>query len=265
MYVFGRILGVTVGWYIFHIPGAILGFIVGYYFDRGLSQFQKQMDPEVRRKVELTLFQTVFPLLGVIAKADGRVSEAEIQSAEQMMSRMQLSDDVRQEAIRLFQQGIKPDFALAEALREFMAVCQYYPDIKQLLLVYLITLAMADGQLHQAEIDVLRQVSQGLGYADDAFEHILRMAEAQGFFHQRREDGVDSPGATQMAYQALGVDENIGDNELKRAYRKLMSQYHPDKLSGQGAPDEMIKVATERSQEIQAAYELLKKQREKKH
>ena len=54
---------------------------------------------------------------------------------------------------------------------------------------------------------------------------------------------------------------DVGDKELKRAYRKLMSENHPDKLIAQGVPEDMIKLATERSQEIQAAYEMIKKSR----
>jgi DnaJ like chaperone protein len=64
-----------------------------------------------------------------------------------------------------------------------------------------------------------------------------------------------------VAYQALGVSEGDDDKTLKRAYRKLMSENHPDKLRGQGVPDDMLRMATERSQEITTAYELIKKQR----
>ncbi len=64
------------------------------------------------------------------------------------------------------------------------------------------------------------------------------------------------------AYKALGVTEKSSNQEIKRAYRKLMSQYHPDKLMGQGVPEDMIAVATEQAKEIQLAYDLIKKHRE---
>ena len=63
------------------------------------------------------------------------------------------------------------------------------------------------------------------------------------------------------AYAALGVDRDVGDKELKRAYRKLMSENHPDKLIARGVPDDMVKLATEKSQEIQSAYEMIRKHR----
>ena len=63
------------------------------------------------------------------------------------------------------------------------------------------------------------------------------------------------------AYRALGVESTATDKEVKRAYRKLMSEHHPDKLIAKGVPEAMIKLATERTQEIQTAYELIRKSR----
>lgn len=258
-----RILCTLLGYNMFGPVGAIIGFAVGFYFDRALTSFQSHFDPAKRKLVEQTLFTSVFQLMGYMAKSDGRVSEHEIHVAETMMQRMRLSDEMRLKAIELFKKGADPEFEIDETLNDFMAVCNPYPDIKQLMLVYLITMALSDGALHEVEESILRRVSLHLGYSESAYEHILRMAQAQGFFHQQdSQSGADSADSVQTAYDALGVEPSITDAELKRTYRKLMSQYHPDKLAGQGVPEEMIKVATERSQEIQAAYELIRKTRQ---
>ena len=73
--------------------------------------------------------------------------------------------------------------------------------------------------------------------------------------------GYTSASAIDAAYQALGVSKDDSDAEIKKAYRRLVREYHPDKLMGQGLPEEMIKEATVRSQEIQTAYDLIKKNR----
>lgn len=260
----GRIIGVLLGWKMGGFWGALIGYFVGLMFDRGRALFRARLDPEQRRRIEQSLFHTVFPLMGHMAKADGRVSKAEIQAAEILMARMQLNETQRREAINLFKQGATPDYDVGGTMREFMAVCGKYPDLKQLVLVYLITMAMSDGDMHQSEVDILREVARLLGYSEQAFEQLLRMAQAQGRFQQggsSYQTGRTPEQELQWAYDALGVEKSASDAEVKKAYRKLMSQYHPDKLVGQGVPEDMVKVATERSQEVQAAYDLIKKQR----
>lgn len=272
---FGKLIGAILGFVIaspvgMGLLGAVVGGIAGHFFDKGLQSVGPNAGPEERRAIEQAFFEVVFPLLGKLAKSDGRISEEEIAAAEEMIKRMGLSSDDRQTAIQLFKQGSGEEYDTEQALNHFLRVCGNYANLKQLLLVYLITLAYADGVLHDNEEDVLRQVAKRLGYSNFAFNHLLGMVQAQSQFHNRQQERQYQQtqrvqeSELELAYQALGVEKDISDQELKRAYRKLMSEYHPDKLAGRGAPEEMIKLATERSQEIQAAYDLVKKYRGKK-
>ncbi|MFL0809327.1 MAG: co-chaperone DjlA [Agarilytica sp.] len=271
----GKLIGAILGFIIMTpmglgLIGGIFGAFAGHFFDRGLQSFSPQAGPEERAAIERAFFEVVFPLLGKLAKSDGRISEEEVASAEEMIKRMGLTPEARTQAIDLFTQGADASYDSDEALERFLQVCRNYANLKQLLLVYLITLAYADGVLHSNEEEILRNVAKRLGYSSLAFNHLLGMVQAQNHFQQQqgyRQEQYQSraqENELDVAYKALGVEKDFSDKEIKRAYRKLMSEYHPDKLAGSGAPEEMIKLATERSQEIQSAYDLVKKHRAKK-
>ncbi|VUD47912.1 Co-chaperone protein DjlA [Thalassocella blandensis] len=269
----GRLLVTIIGAVTLGPIGAILGFLIGMVFDKGRMSVEQGFNPQDRARIETLFFQTVFPLLGKLAKADGRVSEEEISGAEQLMTKMGLSHEQRQHAIALFKEGVDPEYDIEPVLAQFVSECARYNNLKQLLLVYLITIAYADGSLHAEEEGLLQVVADKLGYSRIAFNHLLGMIKAQTYFYRGQQDqsGYRSGGyqnhrplkqdELKLAYEALGVEGDIGDKELKRAYRKLMSEYHPDKLAGRGVPEDMVKLATERSQEIQSAYDLIKKSR----
>ena len=127
-----------------------------------------------------------------------------------------------------------------------------------MLLVYLIVMALADGHFHPAEEILLTDIAARLGYGQAAFRHLLDMVLNQSHFGGGQANSVT---ALDDAYKALGVAKDSPDAEIKRAYRKLMSQYHPDKLIGQGMPADMIAMATEKAKEIQQAHDLIKKSR----
>ncbi len=259
----GAIIGAVVG----NIPGALLGYFVGYLFERRqqLQSFDFQRGDS--EQAQETFFVTTFTLLGYIAKADGRVSEEEIHQAERLMDKLQLTADHRRRAIDLFKQGSRGDFELSGLIQQFNHHCGRHQNLRQMLLVYLVNLALADNKLDTSEENALREIATALGIPAFAFDQMIQMIRAQNQFGGSQEQRSHYSGHTtgsselELAYQALGIDASISDKDLKKAYRKLMSQYHPDKLIGQGLPEDMIQEATERSKEIQAAYDVIRKSR----
>ena len=254
----GKLLAGVLGLLVAGFPGLIFGLVIGHLFDRGLAGVLGMGSGDLE-KIRQQFFRTTFLLMGHVAKADGRISEDEVAHTEAIFRQLGLSDDQRHEAILLFKEGGDDAFSLESTIQSYLLAGGVHPALKQTLMMFLVTLALADHELHSGERSALLQIGQLLGYSAEVVEEFLRMATAQEQFHQQ---GADSSAPTIAdAYAALGVSEAAPDKEVKRAYRKLMSQHHPDKLSARGVPEDMLKIATEKSQEIQAAYELIRKSR----
>lgn len=254
-----RILGASVGFFILGILGLFLGYFVGSFIDRFRAFGSAGMNPFNAARRQSVFLETVFILMGKLAKADGRVSETEVSHVQQFMQKLGMTSDHRLKAIALFKQGAAADYDIHLRINEFLAVCGPSHNLKQMLLVYLIIMGLSDGQLNSAEEALLKEIAGRLGYSQIAFRQLLDMVMNQAHFA-----GGQSTSASALddAYKALGVSKESTDQEIKRAYRKLMSQYHPDKLMGQGVPEEMIAVATEQAKEVQTAYDLIKKNRD---
>ncbi len=253
-----KFIGFIAGFYFFGFFGALLGLFVGGFFDRMKAYGTGGMNPLQNALRQGVFLETVFISMGKLAKADGVVSQDEIAHVELFMQKLGMTAEHRQQAITWFKQGTNPELDISATCRRFMSICGNTKNLKQVLLVYLIVMALADGHFHPAEEALLAEIATHLGYDNAAFRQILDMVLNQSHFGGGQ---VHSADALEDAYKALGVTKDSTDAEIKRAYRKLMSQYHPDKLIGQGLPADMIAMATEQAKEIQLAHDLIKKTR----
>lgn len=247
----GTLIGGTLG-FVFGGPiGAMIGAALGGNFDRGIKM-GGQFDMGDQERVQAAFFTTTFSVMGHVAKADGHVSAQEIAAARNIMAQMQLSAEQRKAAIQFFDQGKADDFPLQEILRQFKKECHGRRNLIQMFVEIQISTALADGNVDAAEKRIIYTIGEILGFARNEIDHLFNMASAQGA------SASDSLTLTQ-AYKILGVDKGSSLAEVKKAYRRLMSQHHPDKLVSKGLPDEMIQLATEKTQEIRKAYDLIKK------
>ena len=253
-----KFIGFIAGYYFFGFFGALFGLFVGSFIDRMVAYGPGGMNPLQNALRQAVFLETVFISMGKLAKADGHVSQDEIDHVEQFMQKLGMTETHRLQAIALFKQGTDPAFDIDPTYNRFMSVCGNTRHLKQVLLVYLIVMALADGHFHPTEEALLAGIAHRLGYDQAEFQQLLDMVQNQSHFAGGQ---AGSASALDDAYKALGVTKESTDAEIKRAYRKLMSQYHPDKLIGQGVPEDMIAMATEQTKEIQLAHDLIKKHR----
>ena len=255
----GKLLGAIFGLLAAGIPGLVIGLLVGHAFDRGLGKTLLMGSPANVQRIRESFFETTFLLCGHLAKADGRISRSEIDHTEDLIAQMRLDGGQRQRAIELFRRGAAPGFDVEGTVRRFIETCGTQRQLQQTLLLFLISLAHADQELSPAEHGALVRIAVAMGRGAAEVDRLLDMARAQWQFHQQGAGTSRGEGSLEAAYKALGVALDCNERDLKRAYRKLMSENHPDKLIAKGVPDSMVRLATERSQEIQAAYELIRK------
>ena len=271
----GKVLGFLFGLMFLKIPGAILGVIVGHFFDKAYSQdfnqlggFGRFFSDQNSLKQQAVFFHSLFSALGHLAKSDGQVTNREIQIATALMDDMNLSGDARQEAQNAFREGKARDFPLVDTLKGLYEACHGRRDILQVFLEILIQAAFADGKLSQEEYVVLEKVAKPLGFRRRDLDYLISMFEAEIRFRQRggqQRSSQHSPYTeTQSiddAYRILGVSSSDDEKTIKRAYRKRMAEHHPDKLVSKGLPEQAMEIAKKKAQDIQSAYELVKQKR----
>lgn len=214
------------------------------------------------QQAQTAFFRATFLVMGRLAKADGRVSEQEVKKASSIMANMRLSPEQRKAAITLFNQGKQTNTQqeVQEAITEFAKQLKGNQSLLNMFIELQFQAAYADGNITKAEWQVLADTSAILGVSHLKLKLIhQRFLAQQQFYHRRTRR---SPGQqVDNAYAVMGVSPNADDQTLKRAYRRLMSQHHPDKLVAKGLPGEMVQLAKEKTQEIQVAYDVIKHHR----
>ncbi len=270
------------------IFGAILGLYLGHLFDKSLKNnfdkaggFSSLFSGDDVHERQALFFSSCFAVMGHIAKSNGRVSEIHIKAANLFMDEMGLKGEERREAQHAFQSGKESDFSLKETVHDFKERFAKRNDLIQLFLEIQIQMAFSDGVLAEQEKQLLAEVSKQLGISKTHFAFVLKRYQAefnfrkqqQRFNQQQQSQGQSSsyregsghhapPNNNMNRAQALallGLNSDATQRDIKVAYRKLMSQHHPDKLVSQGLPKHMMELAVKKSQDIQAAYEYLKK------
>lgn len=257
----GKILGALFGFMLGRFVGMVVGLAIGHWFDQS---FRRAFESQTETRSSHALFsETLFAVLGHMAKSKGRVTEQDIQYAQQLMQQLRLDQAAMTAAKAAFAAGKAADFPLEQRVKVFRRQFFWRRDILQFFMQQVLILALHDGVLEAGEKQVILRVGQALGFNAAQINAWLNMAQAGQRFTNDQHGSRRASAAEHLAdaYAVLGVDASASSAEVKKAYRKLMAKHHPDKLAAQGLPPEMRESAQQKAQQIQAAYELIKKQR----
>lgn len=252
----GKLLGGAFGFLLGGPLGGLVGVAFGHNFDKGMERVAASMgfEPGDQQRVQTAFFTATFSVMGHVAKADGRVTPDEIRMARAVMDHLQLDATLRSAAEKLFNEGKRSDFPLDDVLQQFRKEVGRRTTLTQMFMEIQLQSAYADGTLHAAEKKILHHVANVLGISPSLYEQLESMVKNSA----GQVGGATSQRPTlDGAYKTLGIAREASDAEVKRAYRRLTSQHHPDKLVAKGLPEEMMKIAAEKTHQIRTAYETI--------
>ena len=238
MSIWGKLLGGAAGFAVGGPLGALLGAVAGHAIDRWNAR--PEPEPEGRR----VAFTVAVIVLGAkMAKADGVVTKDEIAAFKRVF---RIPREEQANVARLFNQARNDPTGYEPYARQIAEIFHATPAVLEELLEALFVIAAADKAVTPPEVDYLKHVGSLLGVTDAAFLRIKARYAA---------DARPDP------YLLLGVPKGVSDDEVKAAYRKLVRENHPDRLTAEGLPPEFVQIASDKLATINGAYDQIARQR----
>ena len=265
--VIGLIVGALLGYAAGGAVGGVLGAIAGHLVDRYRASERRDRrrqrsrasrqagtssnkpifdDPTETRRIAFAT--AIIVLCAKLAKADGRVTRDEIDAFKK---RFQFSDQEVGGIAHIYDQAKTSAEGFEPYARQIAALFGRDPVLLEELLIGLFEVARADGDLKPAETTYLREVASIFGFDQAKFDQLHATFETT----KSSDQGGADP------YKVLGVSRSSSDGDIKKAYRQLVRELHPDQLIAKGLPKEFINRANSRLAAVNAAYERIEKQR----
>jgi len=241
----GKIVGGTLGFALGGPLGAIAGAALGHTFDATDNQYPRAR-LSYHEEAQMTFFVATFSMLAKVAHADGRISPEEIQAVEDFMANeLNLTPESKRFAVEIFETAINSPMAFQDFAGQFYHQFHNQPRLLDLMIDVLLRLSVADGALSDSEEKLINSAARTFRFSEQKYNE-LKARYAPDF---------------EKYYAILGIHSRASDDEIKRQYRKLVKEYHPDKIASKGLPEEFNKFANDKFREIQDAYDTIRQQR----
>lgn len=236
--------------------GMIAGAVFGHMIDKG-SDIESSQDSTYGPRFfystgydrsQMVFFVGAFSMLAKLASADGVVREDARRKIDEFMRYdLHLNGNSYQYAWSVFDNALKQDVSFESLADQFYQNFHNTPQLLQLMVDIFYKVAMVDGSLSANEERLIDYAAKTFRIAQSILDSI------------KRRYGVSDSLA--KAYATLGLSESATEAEIKKAYRKLIMEFHPDTVASKGMAEEFKEYATKRFREIQEAYEQISKER----
>jgi DnaJ like chaperone protein len=244
----GKIVGGTIGFALGGPLGAIFGAVFGHTFDTGSghSYTDQRSRLSYNEQSQLTFFMATFSMLAKLAKVDGNISREEMHSIENFMGQdLMLDPEGKRIAMKIFHSAIDSRATFQDFAAQFYNQFQQQPQLLELMMDVLLRVSVADGTLSDSEERLILSAARIFNFGEQKYRELKsRYAKDFGKY-----------------YAILGIDRSDSDEQVKKQYRKLVKEYHPDKIASKGLPEEFTKFAHDKFREIQGAYDAIKQER----
>lgn len=248
----GTLIGAGAGFFIASIPGAMLGALLGQALDRRLQLHSwAHLLERLGARPVLRNDELLFLLLGRLAKSGGRVVDKHIEQARLEMRQLDMQPSAQNRAIAAFNRGKSG----SDSLRGYLRRLKVQPHAAEGVLRACWRMILADGLVAPQERELIVLWGSWLGWTR---QQVLLLG---GEHDTQRKPLATRGGTYQQSLTLLGVTATCEPAHIKRAYRRLLSRHHPDKVAGTGASPTQVREATEKTRELHHAYALIRERR----
>ena len=267
----GTLIGGTIGLFLGGPLGAIAGAAFGSFISGAGTRFTGEAQNRDRysewygnrmnrsQHSQMTFFVGAFSMLAKLAAVDGSVSEKERRKVEEFMDRdLNLDSATKESAFRIFDTAVNASETFYQFSNQFYREFRYQPQLLELMIDIMLRVANEDGGISGAEETLIIDAVHIFHLSDNLYARLK--AKHTGGYSGFSGSSYSTAG-TDAAYSVLGCSRSDSNDSLKKAYRKLVNEYHPDKIAAKGLPEEFQKAAKAKFIEIQNAWDKIKTER----